>query len=61
MQTVKQHNGEYKMASWPVRVDGKSVRVKGSPSLGQDTEQVLDSWLGLGAAEIKALRSDGVL
>jgi crotonobetainyl-CoA:carnitine CoA-transferase CaiB-like acyl-CoA transferase len=61
MQTVQHHNGEYKMASWPVRVDGKSVRVKGSPSLGQDTEQVLDSWLGLGAAEIKSLRSDGVL
>jgi crotonobetainyl-CoA:carnitine CoA-transferase CaiB-like acyl-CoA transferase len=61
MQTVKHHSGEYKMASWPVRVDGKSVRVKGSPALGQDTEQVLDSWLGLGAAEIKSLRSDGVL
>jgi crotonobetainyl-CoA:carnitine CoA-transferase CaiB-like acyl-CoA transferase len=61
MQTVKHHNGEYKMASWPVRVDGKSVRVKGSPALGQDTEQVLDSWLGLGAAEVKSLRSDGVL
>ena len=37
MQTVKQHNGEYKMASWPVRIDGKSVRLKGSPALGQAT------------------------
>src|SRR5438034_519338 len=42
-------------------IEDKSVRVKGSPALGQDTEQVLDSWLGLGAAEIKSLRSDGVL
>src|SRR4051812_13191108 len=27
IQTVKHHNGEYKMASWPVRVDGKTVRI----------------------------------
>ena len=41
MQTVKHHNGDYKMASWPVRVDGKTVRLKGSPALGQDTAEVL--------------------
>ena len=34
MQTVHHHNGDYKMASWPVRVDGKTVRLKGSPALG---------------------------
>src|SRR5262245_33929599 len=33
MQNVKHHNGEYKMASWPVRVDGKTARIKGSPAL----------------------------
>jgi len=41
MQTVKHHSGEYKMASWPVRIDGKTVRLKGSPALGQDTTEVL--------------------
>ena len=39
MQTVKHHNGEYKMATWPVRVDGKMVRIKGSPALGSDTRR----------------------
>jgi crotonobetainyl-CoA:carnitine CoA-transferase CaiB-like acyl-CoA transferase len=48
------------MASWPVRVDGKSVRLKGAPALGQHTEEVLGNWLGLAAADIAALRSDGV-
>jgi crotonobetainyl-CoA:carnitine CoA-transferase CaiB-like acyl-CoA transferase len=48
------------MATWPVRVDGKSVRLKGAPALGQHTEEVLGSWLGLGTADITALRNDGV-
>ena len=42
MQNVKHHNGEYKMATWPVRVDGKTVRMKGSPALGGDTAEVLE-------------------
>ena len=61
MQTVKHHNGEYKMASWPVRVDGKSVRVKGSPALGGDTAEVLQSWLGIDAGGVAALKGEGVL
>ena len=61
MQTVKHHNGEYKMASWPVRVDGKSVKIKGSPALGQDTADVLQSWLKIDSAGLKALKSEGVL
>jgi crotonobetainyl-CoA:carnitine CoA-transferase CaiB-like acyl-CoA transferase len=61
MQTVKHHNGEYKMASWPVRVDGKSVRLKGSPALGQDTAEVLNHWLGIDAGQIAALKTGGVL
>jgi crotonobetainyl-CoA:carnitine CoA-transferase CaiB-like acyl-CoA transferase len=58
---VQHHNGSYKMASWPVRVDGKSVRVKGSPALGQDTAEVLKDWLGVDAAGVAALKSEGVL
>jgi len=61
MQTVKHHNGEYKMASWPVRVDGKSVKIKGSPALGQDTADVLKSWLKIDAAGVAALKGEGVL
>ena len=61
MQTVEHHNGSYKMAAWPVRVDGKSVKIKGSPALGQDTANVLQSWLGLDAGVVAALKGEGVL
>ena len=61
MQTVKHHNGEYKMASWPVRIDGKTVKVKGSPALGADSAEVLEHWLGIDAARLAALKSEGVL
>ncbi len=61
MQTVKHHNGEYKQAAWPVRVDGKMVRIKGSPALGGDTSEVLNSWLGIDGGQVAKLRSEGVL
>jgi formyl-CoA transferase len=61
MQTVHHHNGDYKMATWPVRIDGRTVRLKGSPALGQHTADVLHSWLGIGDADIEALRRDGVI
>jgi formyl-CoA transferase len=61
MQTVSHHNGDYKMATWPVRVDGRTVRLTGSPALGQDSAEVLHDWLGLGSAEIEALRGDGII
>jgi crotonobetainyl-CoA:carnitine CoA-transferase CaiB-like acyl-CoA transferase len=44
-----------------VRIDGKSVRVKGSPALGGDTAEVLQSWLGIDAAGLAALKGEGVL
>jgi formyl-CoA transferase len=61
MQTVKHHNGDYKMASWPVRVDGKTVQLRGSPALGADSAEVLQNWLGLGAGDVATLKSEGVL
>ena len=61
MQTVKHHNGEYKMASWPVRIDGKMVRIKGSPGLGADTAEVLQNWLGIDGVQQAALKTEGVL
>jgi formyl-CoA transferase len=61
MQTVKHHNGEYKMATWPVQVDGKMVRLKGSPGLGQHTADVLNTWLGIDESKLAALKADGVL
>jgi formyl-CoA transferase len=61
MQKVKHHAGEYKMATWPVKVDGKMVRIKGSPALGQDTAEVLNNWLGIDAGKLAALKADGVV
>jgi formyl-CoA transferase len=61
IQKVQHHNGEYRMASWPVRVDGKTARVKGSPALGADSAEVLDNWLGIDAGQVAKLRSEGVL
>jgi formyl-CoA transferase len=61
MQVVHQRQGDYKMATWPVRIDGKTVKLKPSPALGGDSAEVLSDWLGLGAGDIDGLRSDGVL
>ena len=61
MQTVEHHNGEYKMATWPVRVDGKTVQLKGSPALGGDSAEVLQGWLGIDAGGLAALKGEGVL
>jgi len=61
MQPVHHHNGDDKMASWPVRIDGKTVRLKGAPALGQHSDDVLGQWLGLSDAERGALRSEGVI
>jgi crotonobetainyl-CoA:carnitine CoA-transferase CaiB-like acyl-CoA transferase len=61
MQQVHHHNGDDKMATWPVRIDGKTVRLKGAPALGQHNDEVLQQWLGLGAGELGALRSEGVI
>ena len=61
IQTVNHHNGEYRMASWPVRVDGKTARVKGSPALGGDSAEVLNQWLGIDAGKVAELKAAGVL
>jgi formyl-CoA transferase len=61
IQTVRHHNGEYRMASWPVRVDGKTVRIKGSRALGADSAEVLNHWLGLDDGQVSKLRTEGVL
>jgi formyl-CoA transferase len=61
IQTVTHHNGEYRMASWPVRVDGKTARIKGSPALGADSAEVLSDWLGLDDGQVARLKAEGVL
>jgi len=61
IQNVKLHSGNYKMATWPVRVDGQHARIKGSSALGADTSEVLNSWLGIDEKQQGALKADGVI
>ena len=62
MQTVEHPTtGTYKMPAWPVRFDGAPARVKPSPLLGQHNAEVLGAWLGISAAEVDALRAEGIV
>jgi crotonobetainyl-CoA:carnitine CoA-transferase CaiB-like acyl-CoA transferase len=61
MQVMEHPNGKFKMPTWPVRVDGKPPRLRPSPLLGQHSGEVLHAWLGLDAAEVAALKNEGVL
>ncbi|MEC8369389.1 MAG: hypothetical protein VXZ99_01090 [Pseudomonadota bacterium] len=49
------------MPGWPVRVDGKAVRIKSSPMLGEHTEEVIGEWLGLNDAAVGELKAAGAL
>jgi crotonobetainyl-CoA:carnitine CoA-transferase CaiB-like acyl-CoA transferase len=62
MQSVEHPTtGRYKMPAWPVRFDGAPAKVKPSPLLGQHNAEVLGGWLGIGAAEVEALRTEGIV
>ena len=61
MQIVQQRQGDYKMATWPVRIDGKTVKLKPSPALGGDGAEVLESWLGIDTGEFANLKSGGAV
>jgi formyl-CoA transferase len=62
MQTIHHpQHGDFKMPAWPVRIDGKPPTLVTSPVLGQHTDEVLQSWLGIGASELEALVGDGVV
>jgi crotonobetainyl-CoA:carnitine CoA-transferase CaiB-like acyl-CoA transferase len=56
----KSYSG-YKMPSWPVRINGKPQRVKASPALGEHTEDVLTTWLGLSKDQVGKLKTDKIV
>src|SRR5207248_5916512 len=53
--------GKVKVPAWPVRFDGAPPKVKPSPLLGQHVDDVLGSWLGMGASEIAALKQENII
>ena len=55
----KQHPkvGQFKIPAWPVRFEGKPAAVKPSPLIGENTGDVLKSWLGKSEADVAKLKS----
>ena len=61
MQTMHHPDGDWVCETWPVRFDGKPPELLPSPKLGQHTEDVFASWLGLSHSDIEKLRAEKVL
>ncbi len=58
MQTMQHPKvGPFKMPAWPVRFDGKPAEVRPSPILGENTGDVLKSWLGKSDADVAKLKA----
>jgi crotonobetainyl-CoA:carnitine CoA-transferase CaiB-like acyl-CoA transferase len=61
LQTAQHPTGPFKMPSWPVRFDGKPPKLEPAPLLGQHTTEVFGEWLGMSAADVDALKKEGVI
>ncbi len=61
IQTQHHPNGDFPMPTFPVRFDGKPPAITRSPLLGEHTEEVFDSWLGLAAGDVRGLKDEGVI
>jgi len=61
LQKMRHGDHEMAMTTWPVRCDGTVAPLKPAPLLGEHTNEALGDWLGLSAAEVEALRGDGVV
>ena len=61
MSVMDHPSRPFKMSGWPVRVDGRTLRITPSPLLGQHGADVLKEWLGIGADQVATLKSEGVL
>ena len=61
IQTQHHPNGDLRMPTFPVRFDGKPPEIKPSPLLGQHTEEVFGSWLGMSAGDVKGMKDEGIV
>jgi crotonobetainyl-CoA:carnitine CoA-transferase CaiB-like acyl-CoA transferase len=62
LQTM-QHptGGDFRMPGWPVRFDGRPPTLAAAPLLGQHTEEVFGTWLGMSAGDVAALKREGTI
>src|SRR5438067_334570 len=61
MKAMHHPDGDWKCESGPGGFDGKPPELKPSPKLGQHTEEVFQSWLGLSSGEIDRLRAEKII
>ena len=53
--------GDYQIIGNPIKLAGNDVPIRPPPILGQHTAEVLYQLLGMNAAELDALRDEGVV
>ena len=61
IQTQHHPNSDFRMPTFPVRFDGKPPKIAPAPLLGEHTEEVFGSWLGMSERDVKGLKDDGVI
>ena len=53
--------GEFTMPGCPVRLEHSPVEVKSAPLHGEHNAEIYKEYLGLGAAELASLKSEGII
>ncbi|HEX3881676.1 MAG TPA: CoA transferase [Stellaceae bacterium] len=61
IQTQHHPAGDFRMPTFPVRFDGKPPEIKPAPLLGQHSEEVFGSWLGMSPGDVKGMKEEGVI
>ena len=61
IQTQQHPNGDFRMPTFPVCFDGKPPKITRSPLLGEHTQEVFGSWLGMSASDVSGLKDGGVI
>jgi crotonobetainyl-CoA:carnitine CoA-transferase CaiB-like acyl-CoA transferase len=54
-------DGRVRVVSTPIKSSAEPPVLSNAPALGQHTHQILSEWLGIGEAELRSLRSAGVI
>ena len=53
--------GKIREVGCPIKISGSTPEYRPAPALGQDTEEILQAYLGYSAEEIEELRSEGIV